>query len=409
MEQQNVKYVNKFIKIYPFLKGATDDLLFYTAIDTLFLTIAKGLTSQQIVFLTTVSSIFSLICRATLIKIIKKIGNTKSVRLGMGLLLLSSIFITFGKYYFWILIGKMIYEMAFVFKDMEGVMLKNNLTVIGKTNDYAKVTNKNMNVYAFLTLVIALFSGILFNISPYLPMYLCIMVCSVAFIMYIFNLKDVSKNNILDIEYKTERIKISKIIWVILVSYAIYYGLIVSGQENGKLLIQYELLDIYDVSKVSIYLGIIVSISRLSRFIGSVIFGKVYYKIKNKALLALTNMLFLSFAFLTIGYFTKFILLKFTLMTIGFCIILAVRDPFALYTSDTILKLVKPQEAQEAISYLQFARKLGTTICTFLASAILLKWDMIYVIIVLGVLAIIEIFIGIKLYSMLNIRKERTQ
>lgn len=407
MEQE--KYLNKFIKIYPILKGFTDDLLFFIAIDTLFFTVAKGLSAQQIVFLTSISSIFSVICRATFIRIIKKIGNTKSVRLGMGLLLLSSLFITFGTSYAWILIGKIIYEIAFVFKDMEDVMLKNNLKILGKADDYAKITNKKMNVYAFLTLIVALSSGALFNINPYMPMLLCITVCMVSFIIQLYYMKDISKNDIINEKHKKKRMKINKTMWIIFISYAVFYGLIVCGQENEKLLIQYQLTNAYDIAKVSIYLSIIVSLSRLSRFLGSVFFGKVYYEIKDRSLLILTTILFSSFLFIVIGYFIKVMLLKFILMAIGFCIILAVREPFALYTSDTILKLTEPQEAQEAISYMQFSRRLGTTICTFLASAILLKWDIIYVIVVLGVLAIIEIFIAMRLYSIINLRDTKDE
>ena len=192
------------------------------------------------------------------------------------------------------------------------------------------------------------------------------------------------------------------LICIILISYAIFYGAVTNGQYNGKLLIQYELLDLYDTAKVSIYLGIIVTISRLSRLIGSVVFGKVYYKIKNKALLILTTLLFVSFVFLIIGYFIKFTLLRFILMTMGFCLILVVRDPFRLYTDDTILKLSKPEDQQVLISYVQFARKVGTTICSLFASAILLKWEMIHVMIGIGVLALIEVFIAIRLYSMIE-------
>lgn len=198
------------------------------------------------------------------------------------------------------------------------------------------------------------------------------------------------------------KLRFSKIIWIILLSYGVFYGVITSGQQNGKLLIQYELSTAYDTAKVSMYLGVIVAISRISRLIGSIIFGKVYYKIKDKALLILTPMLFSSFLFIVIGYFIKFALLKFILMATGFSMILAVRDPFRLYTIDTILKLSKPEEQQEAVSYVQLSRKAGTTICTLLVSAALLKWEIIYVIIGIGVLAIMEVFIAMRLYSMLN-------
>lgn len=406
MEQE--KYLNRFIRIYPILKGFTDDLLFFIAIDTLFFTVAKGLSARQIVLLTTISSFCSIIFRVTLVKLIRKIGNTKSVRMGIGLLLLSSIIITFGTSYLWMMVGKIIYEIAWVFKDMEHVMLKNNLEVLGKADKYAKVSNKGMNIYAFLTLIVALSSGVLFNINPYLPMYICIIICAIAFICY-FYMKDISNNNIIITEKKKkEKVKFSKIIWLILLSYAVFYGIISVGQQNGKLIIQYELSGVYETAKVSLYLSVIVTVSRISRLLGSIIFGKIYYKVKDKALIILTTMLFMAPIFIIIGYFIEFTLLRLILMAIGFCIILTVRDPFRLYTNDTILKLAKPEEKQEAISYVQFARKLGTTICSFLASAILLKWQIIYVIIGIGVLSIIEVFIAIRLYSILKNYNNKT-
>ncbi len=109
-------YLKYFTKVYPFLKGMTDDLLFFITIDTLFFTMAKGLSAQEIVFLTTISSFVSMTCRLSLIKIIKRIGNTFSVRLGMFLLLLSSCLLTFGSNYFFLMLGKIIYEIAFVLK-----------------------------------------------------------------------------------------------------------------------------------------------------------------------------------------------------------------------------------------------------------------------------------------------------
>lgn len=402
MEQEKEKYLNKFVKIYPYLKGATDDLLFFIAIDSLFYTVAKGLSAQQIVFLTTISSFFSIFCRMILVRLIRKIGNTNSVRLGIGLLLLSAIVITFAPSYFWVIAGKFIYEIAWVFKDMEHIMLKNNLTVLGKEEQYVKIANKGMVVYAFLTLIVAISSGFLFNISPYLPMYLCITICAVAFIVYFF-MKDVSKYNITVKENsKPKKVKLSKVIWIILISYAMFYGAVTSGQYNSKLLIQYELSDIFDMGKVSIYLGVIVTISRISRLLGSMVFGKIYYKIKNKSLILLTTMLFAAFVFISTGFFVKVTILKFILMTTGFCLILAVRDPFRLYTNDIVLELSKPEEQQVVVSYIQFARKVGTTICSLVCSAILLKWEMVYVIMGIGILALAEVLTGLKLYSILS-------
>lgn len=398
-------YINKFIKVYPFLKGFTDDLLFFIAIDTLFLTVVKGLSAQEIVLLTTISSFFSIICRLLLIKVIRKIGNTYSVRLGMSLLLLSTIFITFGTNYFLIMLGKIIYEISWVFKDMENVMLKNNLTVIGKENEYAKIANKGMIVYAFLTFIVSLSSGIIFNINPYLPMIICILICIFANIIYFF-MKDVSNNNITNCNVtKNKKIKLSKIIIIILISYAIFFGVVTAGQQNSKLLIQYELSYLYNTTKVSLYLGVIVAFSRIARLLSTIIFGKVYSKLKDKSMIVLATMLFGSFVFIILGYFCPSAFLKFLLMSVGFCLILSVRDPYRLYTQDIVLKITNPEEHQVAISYIQFARKVGTTICSLVISAILLKWSLIYVMFVISILAIIEIIITLKLHKMINYKK----
>ena len=40
--------IRRFIKIYPWFTGLTGDLLFYIAIDTLFLTIVKSFSAAQI-------------------------------------------------------------------------------------------------------------------------------------------------------------------------------------------------------------------------------------------------------------------------------------------------------------------------------------------------------------------------
>lgn len=94
MNKQNLK---KFNKTFPWFAGLSADLLFWIAIDTLFLTVVKRLTASQIVSLTSISLITCIILQIPLLNIIKRIGNTKSVKLGSLLLLISSILLTFGK------------------------------------------------------------------------------------------------------------------------------------------------------------------------------------------------------------------------------------------------------------------------------------------------------------------------
>ena len=96
MKQEQIK---KFNKVFPWYSGLSGDLLFQVAIDTLFLTVVKQFNASQIVSLTTVSLMTCIALQIPLLKIIKKIGNTNSVRLGSLLMLISSILLTFGTKY----------------------------------------------------------------------------------------------------------------------------------------------------------------------------------------------------------------------------------------------------------------------------------------------------------------------
>ena len=173
--------------------------------------------------------------------------------------------------------------------------------------------------------------------------------------------------------------------------------------SNSKLLIQYQLSNIYDVTLTATYLGIIVAISRVARIVGNISFGKIYTKLKDKISIILCIMLILSFTFLIIGYFFDYnASIKFVLMSIGFCIILAIRDTFRLYIYDLALKISTEKERQAVTIYLEFARRIGATIVSLIATAILTKVTLIYVIICLGLLAVIELMISVKIYKMIK-------
>lgn len=79
--QQQQKYLRTFNKKFMWFSALSGDLLFWIAIDTMFLTYAKNMTASQILSLTSISTIFSIFIQIPILKIIKKTGNTNSVKL----------------------------------------------------------------------------------------------------------------------------------------------------------------------------------------------------------------------------------------------------------------------------------------------------------------------------------------
>ena len=89
-------------------------------------------------------------------------------------------------------------------------------------------------------------------------------------------------------------------------------------------------------------------------------------------------------------------------MSLGYIIILFIRDPFRVYMQELALKKSSKQHQQTLLTTLNLSRKIIRAIMSLSFSAILVNNPMIIVIIILIALSIIEIFISLYLYKMIQ-------
>lgn len=405
MEREKLKRRKVLLSnsIMPWFIGISDDLMFFIAINSLFFTVVKGLSAAEITFLTTISNLSYILLQIPALKIVRKIGNIKSIRIGTMMLLCSSILITFSNHYLGIIMGYILYQPAFLFKKMENVVIENNLRYLNKQEDYIKISSKAKVVYSVITTIIALIAGGIFAFNHYLPMYLCIAICALNVLLSfcIFDANDKEQN--ICKNKKRERMKFSKMMGTIFLSFALLYPIINVGQNNSQLFIQYNLEVHFDIGLTATYLGIIIATSRISRIIGNLGFRKIYNRYKDKVSILLSVMAIIAFACILLGsYLNSVILIKFALMTIGFDIILAIRDPVEVYINDLLLKNTKAEEHQKAISYLQLSRRVVATVMSFIFSILLIQFDLSYIIICLFVFAMISLGVNYRLYRMIK-------
>lgn len=403
-----MKLIEKFNKVFPIYSGLSGDLLFWVAIDSLFLTVVKKFSASQIVSLTSISLIVCILLQMPLLKIIKSIGNTKSVRLGSFLLLISSLLLTFGTNYIMIVLGKILYEVAFTFQNMANVILKNNLEVQQKDEEYIQIKTKSNTIYATATMIIAFIASPMFNVNNYLPMLGCIFFCLLCFILSFYIVDFSSYDKIKDECENKQKPKIiyNRVILMIIVSYGLFYPIVNSGQSNGKLFIQQELLKFFNVDKTALIIGIILCISRVVRVVSNLAFNKIHNKYKDKVGIILPVFLFSSIVFMSVGSFiTNNLIMKFVIMSIGYIIILFIRDPFKVYMQDLALKSVGKEGQQSLLTTIELSRKIGRAIMSLCFTLILINHPMILVISILLILSIIEIIISAKLYRLVLISK----
>ena len=400
--EQNIKKIKRSINIYPIFASFTGDMIFFVPIDTLFLTLVKGLNASQITAMTMVALIICIISQKAILATVKKIGNVNSLRLGAILLLIAALVLTFGKSFALMLLYKSINEIAFMFLNMDEIILKSNLNAVNRKDDYYKIRNKSKIMYSIITLLTALVAGKLFNINQYLPMYLSIIVyillVGLAFMYY-----EAKANETKVIKENKKKIKITSVIFLVILSNAVFYSIIKMGQNNSKLFMQYDFQKFLSIEMVTYYITTIVFISRIARLVGNIVFGKVYSKIKDKMSIVLTICLSMAFLLLIIGHYINVeFIYKVIIMSLGFFLILATRDSFQIYIEDVALSISNKDEQQKVVIDIEVYRRLGTLILSAIFTLILMKYELIVIEFILLGLSIGEIFVNKKLCDKLK-------
>ena len=388
-------------KIFPIYCGLSMDLVFYIAINTLFLTTVKGLTSSEINLINTVGVLTSLFLYLISYKIIDKIGNIVSIRLGSALMLLAAILFTFSTKITFFIIANILYEVSFVFKCVDIVILNKNLVKENRESEFAKVKAKTTTIYSAATMFATLVSGFLFNVNPYIPMLICILICTLNLILSFFVCD-------FDIEDKKEpikekqNIKITAIIIFTILAYGILFGLIGVTQTNDKLFMMYELQKFLNAKTVSLTISVILFLSRVSRLLSNIIFPKIYRKLKNKMLYIVYLSLLISVLLFIIGKILFPPLIGSILMAIGFLLLLSLRDPAENILSTILLKNTKKKDKEQAMIYMQFTRKFTLFVLSLLATIILGKYKLIHLYTIIIIIVLLYGLLIAKLYNLLN-------
>lgn len=394
------KRINISMKIYPFYYGLSADLMFWAAINTLFLTVVKQFSASQVNSLVSFSVLISIISYFLILKLLKRIGTLNAIKIGNILLLLSSIFITFLKTYSGVLLGLTLYEIAFIFKSMDHVVLRKNLEVLNKENKFFNIETKGTLIYSIITMILSLISGFMFNINNYLPMYVCIFFCVLNCIIseFLYCEKDNDKLE----KQKNNKLKFNKMIIFILLFYLLIYSIIENSQTNAKLMLQYNMEDFLSAQNVALILSFIIFISRVVRVLSNIVFNKIYHKVKSNLAIILNILLIISLVLILLGNFIRSGFVGIVIISLGFILLLLLRDPTENYGRTILLDNTPKKFHDEFSVYYGMSRKIGKFIISLIISIILLDLDIKYVFMFLLFISIITIFITSKITNKLQ-------
>lgn len=392
--------------LYVLYCSFTSDLLFWIVINNLFLTTVKGFSVNNIVLITMIGLGGSLLFYPLTNLIVKKTKNKASIIIGSICYCVAIILFMVCNSIYGFIIGEIIYQISSPFRMVSSVMLKNNLKEQGKDEEYVKCQSYGKLGYAILTMIISLFAGALFNVWAFLPMILSLVFAVVGLVLSCIYTDNAQKQEEQKTSIKITSLIKNKVMILILFMNIFAVGTYVFLHGKSTLLIQIVCQNAeFNIATISLIVSALVFGSRIVRVLSNLLFPKIYKFVKNKQkiVIVLGFLILLSSIMFAIGSnINAHYILKLILITIGFYIILSVRDIYAVAENKIITSKIEENAQKQAFVLADIYGKIGKLLTNAFALVVLevLSLNMLYI--CLLVFTIAQIFVCIPLSKYLK-------
>lgn len=189
LKEQKIRRKNA--KLYPIYKMFSWDLLCFYSIQFLFLTITKGISVSDVLFIDAIYLVCKCLCQVPSVAICDFLGRKKSMVLGNLLVAIYIAIFIIAPNKIFIIISNVFCAFGFVIKNLsESNLLYDSVATKGGDGLYAKIDGKGGSLYYILDGTAALVAGYLFVINNYLPVLICF-ACTVISTILSCGFKDV--------------------------------------------------------------------------------------------------------------------------------------------------------------------------------------------------------------------------
>ena len=324
---EEVKVRKHNLRLYPKYLMLGYDLLFFYGIRVMFLLDVKGITESQILLAATVYALSMIVMQVPATLLASKIGYKNTAIAGNIFNIIWAILMITFDGFAGLALSQFISGVAFALKFVsEPNLLSTSIPqapTYQRNEIFSRLDKKGFSRYCIFSAISTIISGFLYDINPYIPIFLCL-ICVIAATAISFNFYDIQeeeskesfKDYIKDLKKGYKFIKKSKRLRALLVMTGAVWGIIV-------LLDSYQLTLLQDIGATSVQVGFIFAMFELTRGLFSNTALDFNKKFKNRSL---TNIL-LTFAigFILAGiiamsqlpFYTKLVIIVVILLIMG--------------------------------------------------------------------------------------------
>lgn len=370
------KHKKKNIKIFPFYRMISWDLLFYYPIIFLFLTQVKGLTAAEVLFADAFYTLSNTFWQIPITRLVDRLGKRNCLLIGNFLYAITILAMIFMQGFYELLIIQFIYALGYSIKGMcETNILYDSLPAHPKRGSlFSKIEAKAYSNFFYFDALASVVAGLTFVINGYIPMVLCFIACAFSTVMS-FKFKDTTlkEEKIKPVSFKeyTKQLKDSvtffkksKRIKSLLLFNALFAGMI-----YGIINLRSSMLS--EMSVPPVYFGIIFAILQIGAGLTSRYQDKIQKTFKNKTLTILA--LPVTISCIIIGFIGKDTLSKSSLILIVLLYLIQyiVKGPYfglmSRYLNNFTNKRIRPKIA----AFKNLTANLLTAIITLICGLML--------------------------------------
>jgi len=379
------------MKLFPIYEALGLDYIFYYGIEVLFLSQVKGISDSNIVLLSSLYAIFSIVFQIPICGILNKIGKRKSIVYGNILKLISIMMICFGQNFILMIISQLIRAIGFALTEIS----VNPLLTVSipeastKGKIFSKIHGKGYAQYCYICATSTILSGYLYTKNPYIPIILCgLSILSSIIIGYNFieieeqdiEEKITIKENIQNIVsgfkeiFKSERLK------ALLLMIGSIWGLIC-------LLSTYQTTLLKNMNISATYIGIIAAVVQIITGIFSKKANEFNQKNKNKSLTRMA--LGMTLGAIAIGIIVSLkisIYIQVVLISLIFCIRHAIKGYFQILRYRYIGNFASKEMLTKIYACHSIISNLMRALIGYIGSVILLYNDIKNSTLIIGIL-----------------------
>lgn len=173
------------MKLYSIYRAISMDIIFYYAIDFLFLTQVKNISASDVVLKTSFYALFMIILQIPANILIDKIGTRRCTILANIFNVIYLLMIMFATNLQILIIAEFFSALCFSIKDISDTTLLNMSIPEGdkKSEIFSKIEGKGSKNYYYIDAITAVFAGFLYTVNPYIPIIGSVIIAIIATIL----------------------------------------------------------------------------------------------------------------------------------------------------------------------------------------------------------------------------------